>query len=459
MKRFSATKFYTLAFGLFLGLCIWKFGNPVILDHKITAPTTLSGWLNEPWPPHWANWLLLPLALIGGGMIFREKPVWPASRWLWLLPIVWLGWQFISATQTVDEILTNATLWQFSGCVACYFLGALIFGREQSWRWLLPGLLVAFAFCLIRGIDQHVFEFPRDRQTLVEGELTGWTNFPPAIVIQMKADNVIVTTNGVDVANPLILAKFAKGRAYGTLVYPNALAGIILLLWPVALALAFGATKNLRPFIRLAVIGMTVFLGGAAFLWSGSKLGWLIAVGIAGLFLLRLDWPKKIKWATVALVLVLGLGIFAIRFHHYFAAGATSASARFDYWRAALQTTVAHPLLGTGPGTFQRPYAQLKSPDSEMARLAHNDYLEQFSDSGLVGGLAYIAWIGLALIAVGKRVWQNNNNLVGFALFIGLLAWYVQGFGEFSLFLPALAWSAFTLLGIVICQNANKFDK
>jgi len=35
MKNLSATKIYALAFGLFLGLCVWKFGNPVILDQKI----------------------------------------------------------------------------------------------------------------------------------------------------------------------------------------------------------------------------------------------------------------------------------------------------------------------------------------------------------------------------------------------------------------------------------------
>ena len=45
-------------------------------------------------------------------------------------------------------------------------------------------------------------------------------------------------------ANPAILAKFAKGRVNGTLVYPNALAGAILLLFPVSLVLAFNSTKT-----------------------------------------------------------------------------------------------------------------------------------------------------------------------------------------------------------------------
>ncbi len=442
-------KLYALTFGLFLGLCIWKFGNPVILDHKISSPSCLSDFLNDAWPTHWANWILLPLAACGALLVFKNRTSWLPSKWLWMLPLAWLGWQFVAATQTVDAGLTTATLWQFSGCVACYFLGALLFSRQQLSHWLLIGVLTAFTFCLVRAVNQRLFEFPQNHQMLVEGERDGWTNFPPATVAEMKDENIIITTNGVDVANPVILTKFAKGRVSGTLVYPNALAEIILLLWPVSLALAFGATKNLRPFIRLAAIGLTVFLGGAAFFWTGSKLGWLVGIGLAGVILLRLDWSKKLKLAAVAAVLILGLGIFVVRFHHYFAAGATSAGARFNYWRAAVQTTAAHPWFGTGPGTFQRPYEQLKSPESEMARLTHNDFLEQFSDSGIFGGLTYAAWVFLALATVGKKLWRSDDRF-SFALFVGLLGWFAQGLGEFGLFVPALAWTAFTLLGCLL---------
>lgn len=458
MKHFSATKLYTLVFGLFLGLCVWKFGNPVILDYKITPPTTLSGYLNEPWPLHWANWMLFPLLLAGGLLIIAGKVSWPHTRWLWLLPLIWLGWQLVSATQTVDVNLTHDTLWQFFGCVACYFLGSLLFAHDQLWRWLLPGLLAAFIFCMVRGIDQRVFEFPQDHIMLVEGERTGWTNFSPATVTQMKAENVIITTNGVDVANPIILKKFKKGRIAGTLVYPNALAGLILLLWPIALTLAFSHTKTLKSSIRLAVIGLTIFLGSVAFYWSGSKLGWLIGLAVGGFFLLRLNWPPKFKLTLIGLVMIVGLGVFGLRFHHYFATGATSVAARFDYWRAAIQTTMSHPVFGTGPGTFQRPYALIKAPEAEMARLTHNDYLEQFSDSGFSGGLAYMTWVFLALTVVTKKIWCNAN-IIFKAVLGGLLGWFAQGFGEFSLYIPALAWTAFTLLGMLIGLNKNKFDK
>jgi len=476
---------FASAFGLFLGLCTLKFGNPVILDQKITPPANFYDFLTDFWPPHWAIWVWLPFAVVGGFLILTRQnaagtaPVPGAvfrvraenfvsaekrscanilSTCLWLLPLIWLGWQLISAANSVDSTLTASTLPEFIGCVGCYFLGAFLLGRTALLPWLLAGVLLAFTFCLMRGVEQRLFEFPQSYQVLMEGQNSQWTNLPPQDLLEMKQANIIVNTNGMDVANPMIMAKFAKGRVNGTLVYPNALAGIILLLLPIALGLAFNTTKKLKPLIRGAVIALTIGLGGAAFFFTGSKLGWLLAIALGGLMLFRLDWSARLKWMTLAIILTVGLGVFTIRFHKYFAAGATSAGARFDYWRAAAQTTESHPLLGTGPGTFQRPYARLKSPNAEMARLTHNDYLEQFSDSGVIGGISYLAWITLTLVFCGRRLWRRTDYL-SITLFAGVLAWFIQGLGEFSLYIPALAWTAFTLLGCLVSLSAIEFDK
>ncbi|MBU6410354.1 MAG: hypothetical protein KGR98_08195, partial [Verrucomicrobia bacterium] len=160
----------------------------------------------------------------------------------------------------------------------------------------------------------------------------------------MRRDGAIIRTNGVEVANPVLLKKLGEGRVMGTLVYPNALAGGILLLWPLSLVLA--CARKLRPAIRAMALAITVALGASGLLWSGSKAGWLIALAIGGLGLLRLQWPAKLKLAAIAAAIVIGLAVFAVRFHHYFALGATSLAARFDYWRAALQITTSHPWLG-----------------------------------------------------------------------------------------------------------------
>lgn len=457
-KKTSGIGLYALAFGLFLGLAILKFGNPVILDQKILPPGSPAEFWADAWPPHWANWILLPLALAGTGLAFGRRVPWPATRWLWLLPLLWFGWQLLSAMQTVDGILTATTLCHFAGCLACYFIGALVLARERAWQWLLIGLLAAFALCLIRGINQRLFAFPQSHQMLLEGQRAGWTNVPPELFAEMKRDQIVIVTNGAYAANPAILAKFAKGRVMGTLVYPNALAGLTLLLLPVSLVLAFNSNNRLRPPLPAAVTALTILLGGMAFFWTGSKLGWLLAMAMGAFCLFRLPWSTRFKWMALTAVVVIGLGIFALRFHSYFAAGATSVGARFDYWHAAVTTTLSHPGLGTGPGTFQRPYAQIKTSTAEMARLTHNDYLEQFSDSGVGGGILYAVWITLSLVTVGRHAWHSAEPIV-FALFLGVFAWFIQGLGEFGLYVPGLAWAAFTLLGILLGATGNQIDK
>ncbi|HEY3760610.1 MAG TPA: O-antigen ligase family protein [Verrucomicrobiae bacterium] len=455
-KTSNAVQYYTLAFGLFLGFCVWKFGEPVILDTKIFPPVTLSNYWHDPWPTHWANWFLVPFVAFGAILTLANPLRWRASQWLCLLPLAWLGWQFLSASHSVDADLTATALWQFFGCVACYFLGAFLFANPRLLNFLLIGILAGFVYCLIRAVDERFVDFPVSRHVLIEGQQDGWTNIPTANFLDLKSEGMIITTNGMDMANPVWLDKFAKGRVMGTLAYPNCLAGIVLLLLPVFLVLAFKA-QNLRPLIKKVVITLLIALGAAGLYFSGSKYGWLLAIAMGGLYLLRLKWPTKLKVAAITAVVVIGLGVFALRFHHYFANGATSVGARFDYWHAALRVTADNPVFGSGPGTFQRPYAQIKLPGAEMTRLTHNDYLEQFSDSGVCGGVFYAAWVFLALATVGRRAWKSSDPVM-FAIFAGLLIWFIQGVAEFSLYIPGLAWIVFTLLGYLVA-SANPLDK
>jgi hypothetical protein len=499
-KSIAATDICALLFGCFLGLCILKFGDPVILDQKIFPPATFSEFWNDSWPTHWANWIFFPLAAIvaivaisarstgrarqrTGATARRSKPpannspslggegrsegeevaasvqalvLSPKRKWIFLFPLFWLGWQFISAARTVDPALTVTTLWQFCGCAVAYFLGALVFNTPRRFNFLLPGLLVAFAICLVCAVRQRI-EYPQDTKFLIREQSLGWTNLPPRIVEEMKRDQTIITTNGMAIVNPAILAKFQKKRVMGTMVYPNALAEIILLLFPLYLVVILRGAQKLRPLVRRSAVAVSLALAAAAFFYSGSKFAWLIAIVLGGFYLFRLPWPPRYKVAALAIVAVLGMGIFAVRFHTYFARGATSAVARLDYWRAAVQTTISHPGFGTGPGTFQRPYAQLKAPDAEMARLAHNDYLEQFSDSGFPAGIFYCLWLAMGMAFIGTTAWKSKSP-VEFALFVGLLGWAIQEFGEFGLYIPASAWTAFTLLGSTLALGKARTD-
>jgi hypothetical protein len=136
-----------------------------------------------------------------------------------------------------------------------------------------------------------------------------------------------------------------------------------------------------------------------------------------------------------------------VKFAPYFQKGATSVGARFDYWRAAWQVAARDPVFGSGPGTFSVPYSQLRTQQSqktEMTKLVHNDYLEQASDSGVIGFLAFTIFVAGS---VSLLYFTTVVDGLRFAVWLGVLGWALQGFVEFGLYVPALAWPAFTLLG------------
>jgi len=145
---------------------------------------------------------------------------------------------------------------------------------------------------------------------------------------------------------------------------------------------------------------------------------------------------------------------FFITYSNYFERGATSVGARFDYWRAAVQDFSRNPVFGSGPGTFSIAYKKLKSPQSEMALLAHNDYLEQASDSGFIGFFSYLSFISSHLWYLYRKR-SGKSDLLLFAVSLGVLGWAIQGLTEFGLYIPALAWTAFMLLGALVAGHGN----
>jgi O-antigen ligase len=173
---------------------------------------------------------------------------------------------------------------------------------------------------------------------------------------------------------------------------------------------------------------------------------------LAGLMaLLRVPFSRQLKVVLVIGVLLAGLGGFFWKYSAFFQKGATSVSARFDYWRAAVQTAKAKPFFGSGPGTFALAYQKIKRPESEMARLVHNDYLEQASDSGVPGLLAYALFIVATLARgypkAGKAAAPGRDDWLMFSVWLGVLGWGLQSLVEFGLYIPSVAWPAFTFLG------------
>lgn len=444
-------RIFSLGFGLFFGLALVKFGNPVLAE-VWNGPAT--GWLGQAnaaqssdtgligWPTNGYEWALDPwpmvigyvllAAFIGWG-IFIAKWKIKSPWWLVFMPLLWLAWQGVSATQTLDMRLTSVTLKHFVACVACFYLGAFCLHHDSNLKRFWLGILAGFAWVLASGLFQHF-------GGLEDASKHFWLYIYPDLPHPP----------------PELLKRMNSTRIFSTLFYPNALAGSLLLCLPALLCFVWQLKRQFTLGARRFLVALVGVPALGCLFWSGSKGGWLLLLLLGLTALLRMKFERKWKIAIVAVVLICGLAGFAIRFAGYFKKGATSVTARFDYWRAAAQTAVANPIFGTGPGTFAIPYRQIKKPEAEMARLTHNDYLQQASDSGLLGGVTYALTVWGILVVSAKRAFRDGGQL--FAVWLGVLGWALQSFMEFGLYIPALAWLAFALLGLLV-TTGNEFDK
>ena len=419
-----------MLFGAFLGLGLVKFGNAVIMERFIERPTNSWEWLFNPWPFEVAY---IGLAIMGLLALRSAKWRKTGPAWLIALPAIWLIWQFVAATQTVDAALTHSTLRHFTACVVCYYLGYYSLAESRE-PWFLAGLTAGMGVVLIAGWHQHLGGLEETRRYF-------FTYLYP----QMPA------------VPPEYLKKIQSDRIWATLFYPNALAGVMLLLLPATLVFI------LRYFTRLTkaarqFVAATIGVGALGCLyWSGSKGGWLLMLVLALVALLQLEFPVRWKVGLICLVVVGGLLGFGLKNAEFFRKGATSVSARVDYWQAAVATALANPLFGTGPGTFAIPYQRIKRPESEMSRLVHNDYLQQASDSGLAGFAVYFAFISGWVAFTGSRL-RTPCDEIQFATWLGVSGWLLQGFIEFGLYIPALSWTAFAMMGWLLGVT-NRFDK
>lgn len=439
---------FPLVLGALLGLALLKFGNAVIMEGQITWPKGGFEWLLATWPVVIGYGLLAAVGLLG--LTVARKPS-VRHGWLMALPPAWLLWQFLAATQTVDARLTARVLPHFIGCVACFALGFYALGRARSpgrfWGMMGAALLLV----LLAGFQQRFGGLAETRAFLQQHQAAHWRDLPPEQAAEMERNGLLLRTPDGYTAHPGLLKKAESSRISSTLFYPNSLAGALLLLLPPCLAALATTPRLTRPARGLA---LALFGGGAlaCLYWSGSKAGWLLMLVLGALALLRGPWGWRLKCGVIAGVLALGLLAFGVKYAGFFRQGATSVVARFDYWQAAWQTARDHPLLGTGPGTFMRSYERIKRPDAEMARLAHNDYLQQASDSGWPGFALYTAFVVCGLTVTGRAA-VRETGWQRFSVWLGTLGWALQGVVEFGLYIPALSWSAFALLGWLLRES------
>ena len=436
-----------LLIGLFLGLVLLKFGNPVIFEGRFPPPGNFTEALHFSWPASW-GWLASAVLFLLAMPLARWKR--GAPRWLLISVAAWLAWQWVASFNSIDPQLSRQTVIHFSVAVGWFAMGLL---ATRQFADLMPvwlGLAIGVCLVISTGFDQ---QFGGLEETRVFYEKLARGEHVPEIQRQFESPELRRVWE-----SPLFQFKVTSRRIYSTLFYPNTLAGVLLMLTPPLLGALWIRLRTISP-LGQKILPALIGLGAALCLvWSGSKAGWLIALIQSGILFLGTSIPLRWRRTIALSILTVGLAVLVARNLDYFQRGARSVSARTNYWAAAVRVFLDNPVTGTGPGTFGKAYRGRKSADSEMAWLAHNDYIQQASDSGLIGALGYLAFVGGSLYWLW-RLLHSATMTLPFLTWLGLLAWAIQSLSEFGLYVPAIAWPAFFLVGSLVSNAAIEIDK
>jgi O-antigen ligase len=209
------------------------------------------------------------------------------------------------------------------------------------------------------------------------------------------------------------------GRPYGKMIRGHAFVHPVVFGEQMALALLGGACAFLAPTPRVTrkIATFFVSLFFLALVLNQTRMALLAAAG--GFGLLVLLEPRARRWAIPAALAVAAVGLMWELFPSG-GRGLSSAMSAYDpqnpqqarwaLWDVALRIFKDHPLLGAGPGGYRRLFTAyhpgLVDNLNDWAS-AHNLYLHQLAERGVVGGAALLALCAALQIRALKAARKN----------------------------------------------------
>ena len=291
------------------------------------------------------------------------------------------------------------------GARGAAFVAALVL--SLSWNGLLdPHVdLIAGAVSIVKvslGVGSAVAVAVVGSRSIARGDLrflTVWAWTGGVISVIAVCDSLGVTA---------LLGSDIGARSTATFADPNLFAAYLVVSLPIILF----RDNSLGPFTR-SVLAISVVL---ALVTSGSR-GAIagVVVGFLSLTLLTFGtgvvkrvlvygasaaaFVAFVAWST-------GMGLPSISglSRLEWAISQNTSDPRIGLWSKAWDAWLEHPLLGIGPGQFEA---------LRGGTLVHNTYLSLLAESGLLGALAFVAFLAGSLLCALRAGVLGRFLLVG----------------------------------------------
>lgn len=216
--------------------------------------------------------------------------------------------------------------------------------------------------------------------------------------------------------------------------------------------------KGHYRWLYIALLAIGLFFG---FFVNSSRTGYIIFFSLIVLFFWQHFSWKGILYGFLAVILLCSTmyfisSTFHNRVNHVFSSLSlyqqgdteTSTGLRLSFARNSLQLVKAHPIIGTGTGSFQSQYHQLDIPANELTGNPHDEYIHMTVQFGLVG-LALLLLMFVAIWFYSFRLEPEMRHLaqgILLAIIIGSIgnSWLMDTTqGHLFVYIIAVAFAAF----------------
>jgi O-antigen ligase len=353
------------------------------------------------------------LLISWAGIAYNDKQSaiqWSSLNWP-LLGFIAVGTVQMVCRWTPNPFLTRLELLRLGAYFIMFFLTAQAFRERRDFvklAWFL--LVLGFSVALL-GIIQHFTS---------EGTLYWFRRLP------------------------------SGGDVFGPFVNRNHFAGFIELVVPVGLSLLMfrGLHRD-----RVAMVALLTIIPIGALILSSSR-GGMVSFGLEVGVLVLLARTRKgregpwilaigmVALAVVVLIPWLGAGRAIERLSKTRVSDVT-LTRRASMFRGAQHIFFDHPIKGAGLGALVSVYPRYETIyDGLIVDHVHNDYIEALAETGLLGGLCGLVFLGL-LYREGRKSFVAEQGHFSRALHAGAIAavcgLLLHSWVDFNLHIPSNA--------------------
>jgi tetratricopeptide (TPR) repeat protein/O-antigen ligase len=257
------------------------------------------------------------------------------------------------------------------------------------------------------------------------------------------------------------------GSPFGPYINYNHFAGYMEMLIPLSLGMLF---TDIRREKKILFGFMALIMISALFisLSRGGILGFLGSIFFMSFMLTIMKTTKKALWVSGIILLAIIIALLWLNLHptldKFLAMGRIEdlkADVRISTWQGTWQMIRDFPIIGIGFGAFQYLFPKYQMAETKLLfQYTHNDYLQLWSEMGLIGLLITLGFFIFYFRWIFKTLFKRHDPYVkGIAVggLTSIVAILIHSFTDFNLHIPANIFHFVLILSLVFIVINSQF--